>query len=299
MTHKPTIGRVLRVLGGFYRVALPDGSISECRVAGKVKGGTLARRFGPILPGDFVQTQLVGSVNIITAVTPRRNELVRPAVANVDTCVLIQSFTHPTPVYELMEKVLIQVSAHGIDSIICFTKADLVETAEQECMIASYTRYGYHCIKSSVITGMGLQLLHQSLAGRVSILAGASGVGKSSLLNALCKHANQDTSPLSSRANRGKHTTRHVELLSLSNGGWLADSPGFSTVDLSQIDAVQLGRYYPDYAVFAQNCRFADCRHKNEPDCAVKQAVASGKLDSARYHRYIQYLEEVEANATW
>lgn len=297
MTQKAKVGRVLRVLGGFYRVILPDGSVEECRLAGKLKGGAGARGIGPVLPGDYVHIQLTGSINVITAIASRRNELVRPAVANVDTCVLVQSFTQPDPIYELMEKVLIQACAQGITPIICWTKADLVDFKQQELQITPFTKYGYLCISTSVVSGIGLQLLKETLVERVSILAGISGVGKSSLLNALCTHAKQDTNPLSARIQRGKHTTRHVELLPLSSGGWLADSPGFSAVDLSHIDVIQLGRCYPDYLTLAPNCRFANCRHQNEPECAIKQAVASGELDAARYSRYLQYLEEVETNA--
>ena len=280
-------------------MALPNGSQHECRLAGRMKSGGGAGSSGPVLPGDIVSIIDSEDTILISAVLPRHTELVRPAIANVDTCIVVQSFMHPAPVPELLEKILLMSSNQGIEPLLCWTKADLVAQDEQEPQVRMYERAGYASCVTSVKTGAGMDELRAGVSGRVSILSGASGVGKSSLLNTLHPGASFRTAEISSHGGRGRHTTRHTQLLPITNDSWVADSPGFSALDLAFVgtDPVRLGRCYPDFARLAQMCRFADCRHHNEPDCAVKSAVAQGTIDSARYERYLRFLEEVETNA--
>lgn len=299
MATQAATGRVLRVLGGFYTVALPDGAECQCRLAGRMKSGGGAGSSGPVLPGDLVSIADGEDTILISAVLPRQTELVRPAIANVDICVVVQSFVHPRPVLELLEKILLMSASRGIEPLLCWTKADLVTPEEQQPLVSMYERAGYESCITSAVTGQGLDELRASLSGRVSILSGASGVGKSSLLNVLHPGGNFKTAEISSRAARGRQTTRHTQLLPVAGAGWVADSPGFSALDLAFVgtDAVRLGCCYPDFAQLAQSCRFADCRHHNEPGCAVKTAVTQGIIDCGRYERYLRFLEEVEVNA--
>ncbi|HHW11069.1 MAG TPA: ribosome small subunit-dependent GTPase A [Firmicutes bacterium] len=291
-------GIVLRVLGGFYRVHLPErGEVVECRLAGKLKLQDGQRSTGPVIVGDVVTVAKIEDSWVISGVEERRNELVRPMIANVGTCVLVQSVTQPEPVLDLIDRVLLLATHRGIAVVICWTKVDLGVSPSVAGMIECYSAAGYPACLTSVVTGAGLEELAALLGGQTSILAGPSGAGKSSLLNALCPTAAQTTGQISRKLQRGRQTTRHVELLPLPGGGWLADAPGFSKLDLLDIEVYELPHLYPEWRVPAQRCRYADCRHAEEPDCAVKQALAEGKIDRGRYQRYLSYLKEVEYNA--
>ncbi len=273
---------------------MADGQICTCHAAGRLRVKGESGRSGLVLPGDMVRVESAGGERLITEVEPRRTAMLRPAVANIDTCILVQSCVAPAPTPALMEKILIMAAWRGIPAFLCWTKYDMAPAAAEDPLVLSYGRAGYEYCLTSVVTGCGLAALQERLAGRVSILAGPSGVGKSSLLNTVCAGAAQATGAVSARIARGSHTTRHTELLPVPGGGWVADSPGFSALELDLTDTVNLGRCFPDFAAVTARCRFADCLHRNEPGCAVKQAVEAGEIDAARYHRYLGFLEEVE-----
>lgn len=289
------VGRVLRAVGGFYRVALDDGSTIDCRLSGRLKAGGARARQGPVLPGDLVALDRSQDTCILLDVMPRVTEMRRPAVANVEFCVVVQSITEPTPNLEMIDRVLVQAASAGLTGVLCISKADLASPEEIQQLIDPYRQAGYGCVVTSAISGEGLAELESILAGRLSTLAGSSGVGKSRLLNSLCPEFGLRVGAISERAARGRHTTRQVQLLPLPRGGWVADTPGFSTVDLDEVELRQLPTVYPDFLPMSLECRFGSCLHRNEPGCAVVSAVEEGRIDAGRYERYLRFVKEIEA----
>lgn len=288
-------GRVLRAVGGFYRVAIDNGPILESRVAGRLKLHTSTARRG-IVPGDHVVLEEVQGVFVIRDVLDRTTELIRPAVANVDICVAVQSVAMPSPNLELLDRMIIHAQNSGLSVAICLTKSDLVESTDVLDFLQPYRNAMYPCFVTSARTGEGVTELAAAIAGRVSTLAGPSGVGKSRLLNALCPSFQRQTGDVSEKIERGRHTTRQVELLRLPQGGWVADTPGFSVLDLMDMHTRDLPLLYPEFVARAPQCRFNSCLHRGEPGCAVTAAVEAGYIDAGRYQRYLRFLKEIEEN---
>ncbi|MDR1604086.1 MAG: ribosome small subunit-dependent GTPase A [Gracilibacteraceae bacterium] len=270
--------------GGFYYV-LAGEKVWECSLRGRFRWQKL-----DILPGDEVEILTrEDSRGTVEAVLPRRNALRRPPVANVDLAVLVFSLAKPAPDETLLNRLLVQAAWVGLEAVLAFTKADLLpEEARQAPDV--YRRAGYetHCV--SAVSGEGLPELGARLRGRVSVLMGKSGVGKTTLLNALGGFRHK-TGELSARGERGRHTTRQVELLRVA-GGLIADTPGYSTYYFPDIKPAELGRCFPEIARAAV-CRFKGCLHDQEPDCAVKAAVAAGTIAQLRYDYYLSFLREL------
>lgn len=285
-------GVIIKGYSGFYYVW--DGqSVWECSLRGKFR--VKKQNF---LSGDRVVISAVDEHKkkaVIEKVQPRRNELIRPTVANVDQAVIVMSFRDPEPDLWLLDRLLIMVQVNSVRPVICFNKADLVTSGERE-VSEIYRRSKFHVLVTSSKRKWGLSALRQELTGRISVFAGPSGVGKSSLLNALEPGLRLKTGQISEKLARGRHTTRHVELIHLSEGGLLADTPGFSRVFLpEEIKREFLINYYPDFLEFKGMCRFNTCLHQDEPQCAVREAVEKDILDKGRYRRYLQILQEVIA----
>lgn len=283
-------GVIVKAVGGFYFVRAGD-RILKCAIRGKVR-----RQRGQAMVGDLVHIRLLGEdEGVVEQVMPRRNRLVRPPVANVDQALLVFSVTQPDPSAALLDRFLVQVLAAGIEPAICFNKFDLAESGEPE-FLSHYTETGYPLLRVSARTGFGLDKLRELLADRINVLAGPSGVGKSSLLNALQPDLQLQTGDISRKLRRGRHTTRHVELITLDGGGLVADTPGFSVVDLPPIAREELAGCYPEFAKYSFGCRFNGCLHYKEPGCRVKQAVQEGRIPAIRYQNYTNLLEEVMAS---
>lgn len=281
------IGRVIRSVGDYHTVKVESGEVL-CRARGKLK------QQGAIVTGDLVEISMSSKdQGVIERVAPRKTFLVRPAVANVDTAVVVMALALPEPSFELADRILALSRREGLEGIIVFTKADLVSPEQAEKAKAPYEAAGFPVFVTSVKTGQGIEALKERLASRVSILAGPSGVGKSSLLNAMIPGASLRTGEVSEKVGRGRHTTRHVSLLPLGERGWIADSPGFSTLSFGVMDPRALPGLYPDFARLAPECRFSGCLHHSEPGCAVKRAVEEGRIDGGRYRRYLKILQEV------
>ena len=274
---------------GFYTVQLPDGRPVVCLLRGRV------RKEGVVLVGDRVRVSLVGDGRgVIEGVFPRTSRLHRPPVANVSRVVAVVALARPEPDLELLDRLLVVAEATGLSPLVCFNKADLVEPEQVQPLVQTYRRAGYSVAVTSALTGCGLDGLREHLRGHVSTLSGPSGVGKSALINALCPEAGQATGEVSERLGRGRHTTRTVRLLPLPDGGLLADTPGFSRLDLSDIAPRQLPRLMRDIARLSAACRFGGgCLHTAEPQCAVREAVRRGELAPSRYHHYLRLLEEL------
>lgn len=296
MQSEAIVGRVLRAAGGFYRVALPDGSIHECHLSGRLKARGAGGRTSPVVVGDLVVLDAAGDAQVLREVLPRRTELLRPSVANVDLCVMVHSVASPSPNPELLDRCLIQAERSGLRSIICLSKADLGSGAQIDGILSPYRNAGYECVVTSAVLGTGLPELVDLLKGKVVTLSGPSGVGKSRLLNAICPGLARPVGAVSERMDRGRHTTRQVELLPLPQGGWVADTPGFSVLDLADLTPRELPSFFPEFALPSGECRFADCVHRSEPGCSVVAAVSAGSVDLGRYERYLRLLEEIEAH---
>ncbi|MFA7468405.1 MAG: ribosome small subunit-dependent GTPase A [Desulfotomaculaceae bacterium] len=280
-------GVIIKAVGGFYFVRAGD-QVFRCSIRGKIR-----QQKSQAMVGDMVSIILMGDDDgVVEKILPRRNELVRPLIANVDQAVVIFATKQPDPSALLLDRFLVQVRAAEITPVICFNKFDLAEKKEPE-LISHYDRTGYPVIRVSAKTGQGLESLHIFLKDRINVLAGPSGVGKSSLLNKLQPGLELQTGDISRKLQRGKHTTRHVELIPLEQGGLVADTPGFSNVYLPAMKREELPGYYPEFKSYADQCRFNGCLHYREPNCAVKEAVRKERVSMLRYQNYLSLLAEV------
>lgn len=271
---------------GFYYV-FADDRVWECSLRGRFRVQKQS-----FIPGDKVLIRVgAGDKATIEQVLERRNFLLRPNIANVDQAVIISALTQPDPDYNLIDRLLIQITKSEIDILLVFTKADLIQATDLTA-VNYYRRIGYKALVVSNKTGQGIPGVEERIKGRISVLAGPSGSGKSSLLNSLDPGRERKTGEVSRKIGRGKHTTRYVELMPIA-GGLVADTPGFSSLFLPEMKREELQTFFVEFAKQRGDCRFKSCLHDQEPDCAVKDAVANGEILPSRYAHYIQFLKEV------
>ncbi|MGI6449894.1 MAG: ribosome small subunit-dependent GTPase A [Desulfitobacteriia bacterium] len=281
-------GTLIKGYAGFYYVYTTD-RVWECSLRGRFR---IQKQ--DFLPGDRVII-LPGAGNkaTIEKVLERRNYLPRPSIANVDQAILVFARQTPDPDYNLLDRLLVQIARAGIDLLLVFTKIDLIKDLNDK-NIEYYRQIGYRVVNVSNKTGEGLKELPDYLTGKISVLAGPSGVGKSSLLNSLEPGRKLKTGLVSDKIGRGKHTTRHVELLPVA-GGLVADTPGFSSLYLPEMKREELQNYFPEFDQYKGDCKFKSCLHDKEPACAVKEALEDSKILPTRYEHYLQFLQEVIA----
>ncbi|MDQ0337551.1 ribosome biogenesis GTPase [Caldalkalibacillus uzonensis] len=286
-------GRIIKALAGYYYVLDQNRNVWQCRARGVFKKKGLQP-----LVGDVVHFEPVSDhEGWVTQLIDRKNQLVRPPIANVDQALLVFSVKEPSFSPYLLDRMLVSVEKEHIRPLICFTKLDLSGDKDDIVdEISVYQKMGYPVCQTSSKTGEGMEEVLTLLRGKITVLAGQSGVGKSTLLNQLCPQAQLETGTISDKLGRGRHTTRHVELLELPGGGLVADTPGFSQLDFSAIEPEDLGTYFIEIRAHMDACKFRGCLHHNEPGCAVKRAVEQGEIDSRRYAHYVQFLKEIEAN---
>lgn len=282
-------GVITAAYGGFYYVQ-PDqsGHIFECKPRGKLKlsGDRL-------LVGDRVNVSLEGSVGVIEEVLPRKKILIRPAIANVDQVVLVFALRNPDFNPFLADRFLLLAESNDLDILICLNKSDLVPPRTARQVGERFTKAGYRVLETSAIHNVGQRRLRSLLGGRVSVLAGPSGAGKSALLNMIEPGFKLVSGEVSEKIGRGRHTTRYARLLPLKAGGFVADTPGFTQLDLDFASSGELADLFPEFQPLRSNCRFNGCLHQSEPGCAVREAVESGTVDSLRYQHYLKFLEEI------
>ncbi len=280
-----TRGRITKLIGGQYTVKDERGKAVVLKPLGKFRHLDLSPKVGDIVTFDAER---------IVSMEPRKNELLRPPIANVDQAILIHSAKEPDFSFTLLDRFLVMVEHSGIDPLIVVTKTDLLDTEEMDQLRADLAHYEKHytVYYTTVHDNATLEVLKPTIKDCVSVFAGQTGSGKSSLLNALDIQLKLQTDAISKALGRGKHTTRHTELLEV-HGGLVADTPGFSKLAFFDLDEADLPQYYPDFLAVADNCKFRGCRHINEPGCAVKEAVDNGRIPTQRYARYRFIYEEV------
>lgn len=293
MERKTSAGVVIKATSGFYYVRSGDHVVS-CKVRGRMKQNRYS-----VCVGDRVLFSLSGEgEGAIESVTQRESFLRRPEVANVDQAIMTCAASQPQLDLALLDRFLVLAEFSSIPAIICINKIDLVNPDDLVPGLSVYEKIGYQVLLVSAATGQGIQELQRLLFGRISVFAGPSGVGKSSLLNSLEPGLSLSTGELSLKISRGKHTTRCAELLPLSGGGFVVDTPGFSFTEFLTMTPEELRFQYREFRDKLSNCYFSSCLHQKEPRCAVKQAVATGELSQGRYDSYLALLQELQEAQT-
>lgn len=284
-------GQIRKAISGFYYVKSEDGNLVQCKGRGVFK----LRGISPLV-GDFVTIVQDGDNDAtITEVHERKNELVRPPIANVDQALLVFSIVEPDFSLHLLDRFLTVIESVGMKPIICLTKKDVAgkkDLQQAESATDYYRGIGYDVIGTFIGDPELFPLLQPYLEGNTTVLAGQSGVGKSTLLNTLIPDLSLKTGEISEALGRGKHTTRHVELMEVA-GGLVADTPGFSSLDFDHIEKEELRDYFIEMESVAHACKFRGCLHLKEPGCAVKERVETGEILQSRYNNYLQFLQEI------
>lgn len=286
-------GKIVKGIAGFYYVnADADGGIYECRAKGVFRKDNRKP-----LVGDDVEMEVLDRekyLGNITELLPRHSELIRPAVANVDQALVIFAIARPQPNFNLLDRFLIMMQQQGLPCIVCFNKQDIDFTDECRRYREIYEGCGFQTISVSAAKRQNIEQLKQLLKGKTTTAAGPSGVGKSSIINCLQSGIVMETGRISEKIQRGKHTTRHSELIAIGADTYILDTPGFSSLGLFDLGKEQLGEYYPEFAGYEKSCRFGGCAHINEPVCGVKDAVAEGRISRMRYDNYCMLYEELK-----
>ena len=287
-------GKIIRGVGGFYYIH-PESAAADVLIECKAKGIFRNRNIKPLV-GDNVEFEMLdeqaGTGNI-TEILPRRNALIRPASANVDQAVVVFALSFPKPNLNLLDRFLLMMQTQDIPVIICFNKSDDQEEEETKRIVSQYRACGARVLVTSTINGTGMEELRELLEGRTTVMAGPSGVGKSSVMNILFPKAKMETGEISRKIKRGRHTTRHTELFCIGGQTYIMDTPGFTSLRLPEIEKEELRNYYPEFAEPSQECRFLGCVHINEPDCGVKNALERQEISRDRYDNYKQFYEEL------
>lgn len=292
MTEKRT-GRILRSLSGFYDVQTEHGLVT-CRAR-----GILRKAGNSPLTGDMAEISVEQGKGMVEKILPRKNSFIRPAVANMDALVIFAANVNPVTEPFLIDRVAAIAGDQGVQVILCVNKCDLDPALD---LVGIYEKAGFTVIRTSAETGEGVEQLRNLIAGKLTAFTGNSGVGKSSILNRLAPELNLATGEVSEKLGRGRHTTRHVELYCLGEDTYVADTPGFSSFDTDQMEVIlkeNLQYSFPDFGPYVGKCRFDDCSHRKEPDCAVRSAVDEGQIGKSRYDSYLKLYESYSQVKLW
>lgn len=284
-------GKIIKGIAGFYYVHVEGRGVYECRAKGIFRNVKIKP-----LVGDNVNMEVLDERDKegnVTQILPRQNELIRPAVANIDQALVVFAIAKPNPSLNLLDRFLIQMERQKLPSIICFNKRDIASDEEKTTLYNVYKNSGCKVIFISALQNEGLDELKTLLEGKTTTVAGPSGVGKSTLINCLKPEANMETGSISEKIERGRHTTRHSEIIALGKETYIMDTPGFTSLNVAEIEKEKLGLYYPEFRQYEPNCRFRGCAHINEPDCGIKEAVEQGEISRSRYENYRILYEEL------
>ena len=287
-------GKIIRGIGGFYYIHVPETQkVYECRAKGIFRKDNIKP-----LPGDWVEMAVLDEDKLlgnIEQILPRKNALIRPAVANIDQALVIFAAASPKPSLNLLDRFLLRMELQAIPCIICFNKQDLADSESLQKLEEAYQGSGYPVLFVSAKQNRGLDQIRALMAGKTTTVAGPSGVGKSSLINLLQNQMEMETGEISEKIERGRHTTRHTELLWAGDDTYILDTPGFSSIAIEDLEKEELEEYFPEMRQRTGSCRFVGCAHMSEPDCAVKEAVEEGEISRSRYENYRMFYEELKS----
>lgn len=287
-------GRIIKSISGFYDV-LDDESNELIRT--RARGNFRKRKIKPLV-GDKVSFDATGDLGYILEILPRENSLVRPPIANIDQAIVVTSSAEPNFSSNLLDKILVNIEHNDIEPLIYLTKADLLSQEkyqELQQILMGYHEAGYQVFDDQdSYNDTQVEKLEATFADKVTVFTGQSGAGKSTLLNYIDKELGLATAAISQTLNRGKHTTRQVSLFDIADG-LVADTPGFSSIDLMDITPEELPTLFPEFLEYSGQCQFRGCRHVNEPNCQVKAELADGKIMQSRYDNYLYFLNEINS----
>lgn len=286
-------GKIIKGIAGFYYVQTKNG-IYEC----KAKGSFRNRKLKPFV-GDNVEITVLDEDNKkgnMEEILERKNFLIRPAVANVDQTLVIFAAAKPEPNLNLLDRFLIMMEQKSVPVVLVFNKTDVAENEKLAELISIYERCGYQVLKVSALQEEGISELKEVLRGKTSTVAGPSGVGKSSIINLLQSDIHMETGNISEKIERGKHTTRHSELIAIEDDTYIFDTPGFSSLYVTDMEKEDLKSYFPEFTQYEEACKFLGCVHVNEPVCGVKEALKEGEISQSRYENYKLIYEELKEN---
>ena len=285
-------GKIVKGIAGFYYVHVVESGVYECKAKG------IFRKDGiKPLVGDNVEIEILDEKDMegnITEILPRKNELIRPAVANIDQALVVFAAAKPKPHFQLLDRFLVMMESKEIPAILCFNKSDIVDDAEIASLKEIYENCGYPLLFTSAKEETNIYELKELLRGKTTAIAGPSGVGKSSLINQLQSGVKMETGSISRKIERGKHTTRHSELIVLEEGSYIMDTPGFSSLYVGDMEKEELKYCFPEFSAYEGKCRFNGCSHTHEPGCAVREAVEEGKIHRMRYEDYTFLYRELQ-----
>ena len=285
-------GKIVKGIAGFYYVHVVESGVYEC----KAKGTFRKDKIRPLV-GDNVEIDILDEKDMegsITKILPRKNDLIRPAVANIDQALVVFAVTQPEPHFNLLDRFLVMMERKEIPTVLCFNKTDIAESPAITELKEIYSGCGYPVIFTSAREEENISQLKELLKGKTTAIAGPSGVGKSSLINLLQSEVRMETGSISRKIARGKHTTRHSELIVLGEDSYIMDTPGFSSLYVNDFEKEELKYCFPEFEPYEGQCRFIGCDHINEPDCAVKAAVEEGKINKVRYDDYTEMYRELK-----
>ncbi len=285
-------GKIIKGISGFYYVYVEGAGLYEC----KAKGAFRKQKIKPLV-GDNVEIAVIDEANKlgnVEKILPRKNELIRPAVSNIDMALVIFASAKPDPNFNLLDRFLCMMEYQKVPVTICFNKIDLVDQEKLKEYSGIYEPAGYNVIFTCTKTKEGLGSIRSLLEGKTTTVAGPSGVGKSSIINCLQSDITMETGTISEKIERGKHTTRHSEIIPVSHDTYIMDTPGFSSMDVPGFEKEDLWTCYPEFVRHEPYCRFIGCSHINEPDCGVKAAIEDGEISPVRYENYKLLYEELK-----
>jgi len=285
-------GKIIKGIAGFYYVHAEGAGVYEC----KAKGIFRNQKIKPLV-GDNVELEILDEEKKLASIVdifPRKSELIRPAVANADQALVVFAAKDPEPNFGLLDRFLILMTKQNLPVIICFNKTDLISDEECQKIENGYRNSGYEIRFLSAKEEVGIREISNLLNQKTTVLAGPSGVGKSTLVNLLQEGITMETGAVSEKIRRGKHTTRHSEFIRIKEDTYILDTPGFSSLELEEMEADELKLYFPEFHPHEGKCRFRGCIHQNEPDCAIKQAGKAGLVSKQRYLSYLQLYKELK-----
>ena len=285
-------GKIIKGIAGFYYVHEPSLGVYACRARGLFRN----EKIRPLV-GDMVEFEITHEGDRegnVTRILPRKNMLIRPAVANVDQAMIIFAVAKPLPNLNMLDRFLIMMEMQHVPTIICFNKTDVADEEACRQLAGIYRDCGSRILFTSVLRDEGMDQVRALLKDKTTVMAGPSGVGKSSIMNCLKPEAAMETGDISRKIQRGRHTTRHSELFHLEGASYVMDTPGFTSLFINDLKAEELRFYFREFEPYEGRCRFNGCVHINEPDCAVKDALAQGKISAGRYDNYVLLYEEIK-----